>query len=436
MAVPASGNQLSLNSIYNELDDNNYNGGTTNADVSLTNLSTGGNPPNESLNTSNDAANRPDGSAPHAMSEFYSYDHDLSGLGIPTNLDYDATSTTTVTLSFTEGQNSQRVYIYQSGANAINGAAGAADQLIKNASADYVTVNGSGDTDVILGDSAGAVDQYGTGGSWATLSLSANDYINLYLKSHDGTSTYSSATDAITIWTKVGTPTNLAASSVNSSGMTISWDEPSGGVNASNGYRLYFGTDSTATNNTSYDQGGTSKSFTGLSASTTYYFAVKAKGGGGNFGAITSTEDQDTSALATSLAMAKQSYSRGSYSYQTITHTGTVQTTEIGNGSKVSGEIIVRIVISNASGNSAVTTNANSGTPIEHAWSSNEDMSSPSTYVDAQNSLLNITGTTFYYHQRVVNASSNVFDNVTTTFTNNSVSTNFVHDWNLSLASD
>jgi hypothetical protein len=27
------------------------------------------------INTANDAANRPDGSAPHAMSEFYSYDH-------------------------------------------------------------------------------------------------------------------------------------------------------------------------------------------------------------------------------------------------------------------------------------------------------------------------------------------------------------------------
>ena len=78
MAVPSSG-ELSLNSIYNELDDSNYSGGTTNSDVSLTNLSTGGNPPNEAINTAgNDAADRPNGSVPHAMSEFYSYDHDLS----------------------------------------------------------------------------------------------------------------------------------------------------------------------------------------------------------------------------------------------------------------------------------------------------------------------------------------------------------------------
>ena len=73
MAVPSSG-QLSLNSIYNELDDDDYAGGTTNSNVSLKNLSDG---TVDTINTANDAADRPDGSAPHAMSEFYSYDHSL-----------------------------------------------------------------------------------------------------------------------------------------------------------------------------------------------------------------------------------------------------------------------------------------------------------------------------------------------------------------------
>jgi len=147
--------------------------------------------------------------------------------------------------------------------------------------------------------------------------------------------------------------------------------------------------------------------------------------------------DHDAAASAgTSLVMSNQAESRGSYSYSTISNGTTVQTTATG-GSKVSGEIIVRIVISNASGNSAVSTNVSgAGTGIEHAWSSNENMSSPSTYSDALSSLLNITGTTFYYHQRVVNSSSNVFNDLTTTFTNNSVSTNFVHDWNLAITSD
>ena len=56
----------------------NYGSLATNSDVSLTNLSTGGNPPNETINLGNAPSNRPDGSVPHAMSEFYSYDHDVT----------------------------------------------------------------------------------------------------------------------------------------------------------------------------------------------------------------------------------------------------------------------------------------------------------------------------------------------------------------------
>ena len=77
MAVPSSG-VISLNSIYNELDDNNYSGGTTNSNVSLTNLSNG---TVATINTNNSAVNRPNGSTPHYISEFYSYDHDANGNG-------------------------------------------------------------------------------------------------------------------------------------------------------------------------------------------------------------------------------------------------------------------------------------------------------------------------------------------------------------------
>ena len=76
MAVPSSG-QLSLNSIYNELDDDDYAGGTTNSNVSLKNLSDG---TVDTINTANDAADRPNGSVPHAMSEFYNYDHDATAV--------------------------------------------------------------------------------------------------------------------------------------------------------------------------------------------------------------------------------------------------------------------------------------------------------------------------------------------------------------------
>lgn len=292
MAVPASGTaNLSLRAIRDELSNNNYGGTATFSNISLEDCSDG---TVSGINAGNASSNRPDESAPHAMSEFYSYDHDAVALGPPTSVSYTALSTSTFRITFTENAASTRVYIYQDGANAINGTNGVDNGFIKNANNDFITVDGSGTTNVTIGDASGATDTYFTGGSTGTISLGANDYINFYLKSHDGSSTFSGESSGVQGWTLPGTPGNLAASSVDESSMTISWDAPTGGVNGSNGYRLYFGTDSTVTDNTAYDQGGTSKSFTGLSADTTHYFAVKAKNGGGDFGAITGTENQDT----------------------------------------------------------------------------------------------------------------------------------------------
>ena len=48
---------------------------STTANTSLEDLSDG---TVATINTANDSANRPDGSAPHAITEFYSYDHDLA----------------------------------------------------------------------------------------------------------------------------------------------------------------------------------------------------------------------------------------------------------------------------------------------------------------------------------------------------------------------
>ena len=70
MTVPASG-ELSLQGLYNEVDDGTYPGSGSNTDVSLKNISTGGNPPGVAINTS--SSSRPDGVAPHQMSEFYGY---------------------------------------------------------------------------------------------------------------------------------------------------------------------------------------------------------------------------------------------------------------------------------------------------------------------------------------------------------------------------
>ena len=89
MAVPSSG-ELSLVGIFSELNEDDYTSMNPDATViSLRNCSLGGSPPGEAINTSGNAAsNRPDGSAPHAMSEFYSYDHDAvkSDIRLKTNI--------------------------------------------------------------------------------------------------------------------------------------------------------------------------------------------------------------------------------------------------------------------------------------------------------------------------------------------------------------
>lgn len=71
MALQSSG-EIKISQILAELD---Y--ASTRVNSELENLSTGsGALYGHTINTANASADRPDGSAPHAMSEFYSYDHD------------------------------------------------------------------------------------------------------------------------------------------------------------------------------------------------------------------------------------------------------------------------------------------------------------------------------------------------------------------------
>lgn len=73
MAVPASG-ELSLWKIMNEVDDDDYNAGGQYSNISLSDLSDG---TVDIINTAHGiGSNRPDGSVPYGMSEFYSYNHD------------------------------------------------------------------------------------------------------------------------------------------------------------------------------------------------------------------------------------------------------------------------------------------------------------------------------------------------------------------------
>ena len=85
MACPSSG-EITMKGIHQELNSNDY---TTvffdGNQIKMTHLHDG---TEGTINTANHSSNRPDGSAPHSMSEFYSYDHDYvkSDIRLKTNI--------------------------------------------------------------------------------------------------------------------------------------------------------------------------------------------------------------------------------------------------------------------------------------------------------------------------------------------------------------
>ena len=109
MAITSSGT-ISMSDIRTELGDSGA--------ISLKEASDG---TIATINTANDAANRPDGSAPHAMSEFYSYDHSASAAStawsnVPGNFSISggtwpstATANKTITLANGSGNTSVTV---------------------------------------------------------------------------------------------------------------------------------------------------------------------------------------------------------------------------------------------------------------------------------------------------------------------------------------
>ena len=87
MAIPSSG-ALSLAGIRAELATNSYNASAT-TQASLEDCSDG---TVATINTANASSDRPDGNTPHAMSEFYAYDHDLSSFTDNISFDFDGTN--------------------------------------------------------------------------------------------------------------------------------------------------------------------------------------------------------------------------------------------------------------------------------------------------------------------------------------------------------
>ena len=108
MAVPDSG-ELSLRGIRAELATNNYNNSVAYTNVSLNSMSVG---TNGTINTNNASVDRPNGTAPHNTSEFYSYDNDA--VAAPSRTSFSsvryATATCPATLTTTHYHDGSGTY--------------------------------------------------------------------------------------------------------------------------------------------------------------------------------------------------------------------------------------------------------------------------------------------------------------------------------------
>ena len=90
MAVPSSG-AISMIGIRREIGTNNYSALNTYSNISLSSMSVGF---TGTINTNNSSTNRPNGTTPHQMSEFYAYNHD----------EPSAVSYSSVTFWYNEGE--------------------------------------------------------------------------------------------------------------------------------------------------------------------------------------------------------------------------------------------------------------------------------------------------------------------------------------------
>ncbi|BCJ73923.1 hypothetical protein CS0771_34670 [Catellatospora sp. IY07-71] len=149
------------------------------------------------------------------------------------------------------------------------------------------------------GTSGGSFTQVGTSTttSFSDSGLSANTSYRYQVRARDAAGNVSSASSAVTVTTTGGTgdtqapstPSNLAASGTTSSGTSLSWSASSDNVGVT-GYDILR---APGTSGGSFTQVGTSTttsfSDSGLSASTSYRYQVRARDAAGNVSAVSNT---------------------------------------------------------------------------------------------------------------------------------------------------
>jgi len=153
-----------------------------------------------------------------------------------------------------------------------------------------------------------------TSTSYSVTGLTASTTYTFYVKAKDAAGNVSAASSTISVTTSAATdtqaptaPTSLASSNITETSVSLSWTASTDNV-AVTGYDVYRnGTLLASTTSTSY-------SVTGLTASTTYTFYVKAKDAAGNVSAASSTISVTTSSTTISYCTSMGT----NYSYEWI----------------------------------------------------------------------------------------------------------------------
>ena len=136
------------------------------------------------------------------------------------------------------------------------------------------------------------------------LSQGTRYYYRVRASNSNGDGSYSSEANN---FTRPGQVTGLSATAASSSQINLSWNNPSG---TETGYQVYRSTASNMSGQVLVGTAvGTSSSVTGLSASTTYYFRVRAVnlGGVGSYSSIVNATTQSGASAPTGVSIATSS---------------------------------------------------------------------------------------------------------------------------------